>query len=106
RRSSDLLPTILMESESDRRLYEQFVCLAQAVCQDLWKGSSSEAVEKFLVFWKGSGPTELLSSKALARMIERAEKLAYEFLAILGERNVMVAAAAIRVPTLFVSGGL
>jgi pimeloyl-ACP methyl ester carboxylesterase len=101
-----VLPTILMESDSDRRLYEQFVCLAQAVCKDLWKGSSSEAVEKFLVFWKGSGPTEQLSSKALVRMIERAEKLAYEFLAILGERNVMVAAAAIRVPTLFVSGGL
>ena len=101
-----VLPTILMESESDRRLYEQFVCLAQAVCKDLWKGSSSEAIEKFLVFWNGSGPTEQLSSKALVRMIEHAEKLAYEFLAILGERNVAVAAAAIRVPTLLVSGGL
>jgi pimeloyl-ACP methyl ester carboxylesterase len=30
-----VLPTILMESESDRRLYEQFVCLAQVVCKDL-----------------------------------------------------------------------
>jgi pimeloyl-ACP methyl ester carboxylesterase len=101
-----VLPTILMESESDRRLYEQFVVLAQAVCKDLWKGSSSEAIEKFLLFWQGSGPTEPLSSKALARMIEQAEKLAYEFWAILGERNVLVAAAAIRVPTLLVSGGL
>jgi pimeloyl-ACP methyl ester carboxylesterase len=101
-----VLPTILMESESDRRLYEQFVCLEQAVCKDLWKGSSSEAIEKFLVFWKGSGPTEQLSSKALVRMIEHAGKLAYEFWAILAERNVGVAAAAIRVPTLLVSGGL
>jgi pimeloyl-ACP methyl ester carboxylesterase len=101
-----VLPTILMDSESDRRLYEQFVCLAQAVCKDLWKGSSSEAIEKFLVFWKGSGPTEQLSSKALVSMIEHAGKLAYEFWAILGERNVTVAAAAIRVPTLLVSGGL
>jgi pimeloyl-ACP methyl ester carboxylesterase len=101
-----VLPTMLMESESDRRLYEQFVCLAQAVCKDLCKGSSSEAVEKFLVFWKGSGPTEQLSSNALVRMMEHAEKLAYEFRAILGERNVTVAAAAIRVPTLLVSGGL
>ena len=101
-----VLPAILMESESDRRLYEQFVCLAQAVCKDLWKGSYSEAIEKFLVFWQGSGPTEQLSSKAHMRMIERAEKLAYEFWAILGERNVTVAAAAIRVPTLLVSGGL
>jgi pimeloyl-ACP methyl ester carboxylesterase len=101
-----VLPTILMESESDRRLYEQFVCLGQAVCKDLWKGSSSEAIEKFLVFWKGSGPTEQLSSKALVRMIEHAGKLAYEFWAILAELNVTVAAAAIRVPTLLVSGGL
>jgi pimeloyl-ACP methyl ester carboxylesterase len=38
-------------------------------------------------------------------MIEHAEKLAYEFWAILGERNVAVAAASIRVPTLLVSGG-
>jgi pimeloyl-ACP methyl ester carboxylesterase len=101
-----VLPTILMENESDRRLYEQFVCLAQAVCKDLWKGSSSEAVEKFLLFWRGSGPVEQLSSNALVRLIEHVEKLAYEFLTILGERNVMVAAAAIRVPTLLVSGGL
>jgi pimeloyl-ACP methyl ester carboxylesterase len=101
-----VLPAILMGSESDRRLYEQFVCLAQAVCKDLWKGSSSEAIEKFLEFWQGSGPTEQLSSKALVRMIERAEKLAYEFRAILGERNVTAAAASIRVPTLLVSGGL
>ena len=101
-----VLPTILLGSESDQRLYEQFVSLAQAVCKDLWKGSSSEAIEKFHVFWRGSGPTEQLSSKALVRMIERAEKLAYEFRAILGEQNVTVAAAAIRVPTLLVSGGL
>jgi pimeloyl-ACP methyl ester carboxylesterase len=101
-----VLPTVLMENESDRRLNEQFVCLAQAVCKDLWKGSSSEAIGKFLAFWQGSGPIEQLSSKALVRMIDRAEKLAYEFWAILGERNVTVAAAAIRVPTLLVSGGL
>ena len=101
-----VLPTVLMESEPDRRLYEHFVCLAQAVYEDLWKGSSSEAIEKFLAFWKGSGPTEQLSSKALMRMIEHAEKLAYEFRAILAERNVTVTAAAIRVPTLLVSGGL
>jgi pimeloyl-ACP methyl ester carboxylesterase len=101
-----VLPTMLMESETDRRLYEQFVCLAQAVCKDLWKGSSAEAIEKFLVFWKGSGPTEQPSSNARVRMMEHAEKLAYEFWAILGERNVTVAAAAIRVPTLLVSGGL
>lgn len=66
-----VLPTILMESESDRRLYEQFVCLAQAVCKDLWKGSSSEAIEKFLVFWNGSGPTEQLFVESI-RAYDRA----------------------------------
>jgi pimeloyl-ACP methyl ester carboxylesterase len=100
-----VLPTIL-ENGADRRLHEHFVCLAHAVCEDLWKGSSWEAIEKFLAFWKGSGPEEKLSSNALVRMIEHAEKLAFEFKAILGEQNVTAAAAAIRVPTLLISGGL
>jgi pimeloyl-ACP methyl ester carboxylesterase len=101
-----VLPTTLLENGSDRRLYEHFVRLAHAVYQDLWNGLSWEAVEKFLAFWKGSGPPEQLSSKALVRMIEHAEKLAFDFTAILAERNVTAAAAAIRVPTLLLSGGL
>ena len=101
-----VLPTILMESESDRPLCEQFARLGQEVSIDIWKGSCWEAVEKFLAFWKDSGPTEKLSSKALVRMVGQAEKLAFEFRAILGERNVTSAAAAIRVATLLVSGGL
>jgi pimeloyl-ACP methyl ester carboxylesterase len=101
-----VLPTILMENGSDRRLYEQFVRLAHAICEDLWKGSSLEAIEKFLTFWRGSGPQEKLSSNALVRLVEHAEKLAFDFTAVLAERNVTSAAAAIRVPTLLVSGGL
>ena len=100
-----VLPTIL-ENGADRRLQEHFVRLAHAVCEDLWKGSSWEAIEKFLAFWKGSGPEEKLSSNALVRMIEHAEKLAFEFKAILGELNVTAAAATISVPTLLISGGL
>jgi pimeloyl-ACP methyl ester carboxylesterase len=101
-----VLPTILMESGSDRRLYEQFVRLAHAVYLDLWNGSSWEAIEKFLAFWRGSEPEEQLSSKALVRLIKQAEKLAFDFKAVLAERNVTAAAAAIRVSTLLVSGGL
>jgi pimeloyl-ACP methyl ester carboxylesterase len=101
-----VLPTILMESESDRPLYEQFARLGQVVSADIWKGSCWEAVEKFLAFWKGSGPAEKLSPKALVRMVEQAEKLAFEFRAILAEQNVTAAAATIRVPTLLMSGGL
>jgi pimeloyl-ACP methyl ester carboxylesterase len=100
-----VLPTIL-ENAADRRLREHFVRLAHAVYEDLWKGSSWEAIEKFLAFWKGSGPDEKLSSNALVRMIEHAEKLAFDFKAILAEQNVTAAAAAIRAPTLLISGGL
>jgi pimeloyl-ACP methyl ester carboxylesterase len=101
-----VLPTILMENGPDRRLYEHFVRLAHAVYQDLWNGLSWEAVEKFLAFWRGSGPAEQLSSNALVRLIKYAEKLAFDFAAILAEQNVTTAAAAIRVPTLLLSGGL
>jgi pimeloyl-ACP methyl ester carboxylesterase len=101
-----VLPTILMENGSDRRLYEHFVRLAHTIYEDLWNGSSWEAIEKFLEFWRGSGPVEKFPSNALVRMIEHADKLAFDFTAVLGERNVTAAAAAIRVPTLLISGGL
>jgi pimeloyl-ACP methyl ester carboxylesterase len=101
-----VLPTILLENGSDRRLHEHFVRLAHAVYQDLWNGASWEAIEKFLAFWKGSGSEDKLSSNALVRMIGQAEKLAFDFAAILAEQNVTAAAAAIHLPTLLVSGGL
>ena len=101
-----VLPTILLENGSDRRLHEHFVRLAHAIYEDLWNGASWEAIEKFLAFWKGSGPEEKLSSNALVRMIGHAEKLAFDFTAVLAEQNVTAAAAAIRVPTLLISGGL
>ncbi len=101
-----VLPTILMENGSDRRLYEHFARLAYAIYEDLWNGSSMEAIEKFLRFWRGSGPEETLSSNAFVRLVEHAEKLAFDFASILAEQNVTSAAAAIRVPTLLISGGL
>jgi pimeloyl-ACP methyl ester carboxylesterase len=101
-----VLPTILRENGPDRPLYEHFVRLAHAIYEDLWNGRPSEAIDKFLAFWKGSEPAEELPAKARLRMIERADKLAFDFTAALAEQNVMAAAAAIRVPTLLVSGGL
>jgi pimeloyl-ACP methyl ester carboxylesterase len=101
-----VLPTILWESGADRPLYEHFVRLAHAVYEDLWNGLPSRAIDKFLVFWEGSEPPQEISAKARLRMIEQAEKLAFDFTAVLAEQNVTAAAAAIRVPTLLVSGGL
>ena len=65
-----------------------------------------EAIDRFLSYWNGSGPAEPLSAEARLRIIERVEKLAYDFAAALGEENVTSAAAAIGVPTLLFSGGL
>jgi pimeloyl-ACP methyl ester carboxylesterase len=101
-----VLPTILMENGSDRRLHENFARLAYAIYEDLWKCCSMEAIEKFLTFWRGSGPEEKLSSSALARLVEHAGKLAFDFASVLAEQNITSAAAAIRVPTLLISGGL
>ena len=101
-----VLPTILRENGPDRPLYEHFVRLAHAVYEDLWNGLPRDAIDRFLVFWKGSEAKEDVSPKARMRMIEHAEKLAFDFMAVLAEQNVTTAAAAIRAPTLLASGGL
>src|SRR5947209_6523642 len=101
-----VLPTVLMESGADRRLCERFARLGHAICEDLWKGCSMEAIEKFVTFWRGSEPEEALSANAMVRLVQQAEKLACDFAAVLAEQNVTAAAAAIRVPTLLISGGL
>lgn len=101
-----VLPTILRENGPDRPLYEHFVRLAHAVNEDLWNGLASDAIDKFLVFWKGSEAKEDISPKARMRMMEHADKLAFDFTAVFAEQNVTRAAAAIRAPTLLASGGL
>jgi pimeloyl-ACP methyl ester carboxylesterase len=99
------LPTLLLESAPDRRLHDQFAELARDVSRDLWNGSMLEAIDKFSEFWAGSGPREELSPTARIRMIEHAERLAFDFMAALAEENVTMAAASLRVPTLLFSGG-
>jgi pimeloyl-ACP methyl ester carboxylesterase len=100
-----VLPTLLLESAPDRRLHDQFAELAREVQQDLWNGSVLEAIDKFCEFWNGSGPREPLAPTARLRMIEHAERLAFDFMAAFAEEHVTMAAASLRVPTLLFSGG-
>jgi pimeloyl-ACP methyl ester carboxylesterase len=101
-----VLPTLLRDSATDRRLYDRFVRVAHDVYADLWKGLALEAIDKFTDFWNGSGPAEQLSPNARVRMIEHADKVAFDFASVLAEENVEAVAANLRVPTLLVSGGL
>jgi pimeloyl-ACP methyl ester carboxylesterase len=100
-----ILPTLLVESAADRRLHDRFKALRHELCQDLGKGSVMEAIDKFAEFWAGSGPREPMPPAARVRMIEHAERLAFDFSAALGEENPANAAAALRLPTLLFSGG-
>jgi pimeloyl-ACP methyl ester carboxylesterase len=101
-----VLPTLLAESGADRRLHAGFVEFARRIQADLWKGLSMEAIDTFMAFWSGSAAAEKLSPQARLRMIQHAEKLAFDLAAALAERDVAAAAAGIRVPTLLISGGL
>jgi pimeloyl-ACP methyl ester carboxylesterase len=101
-----VLPTLLCESDADRRLQARFAQVAREVSEDLWNGSVLEAIDKFIEFWNGSGPQDPLPASARLRMIERADKLAFDFTAAFAEEDVTIAAASLRVPTLLLSGGL
>ena len=101
-----VLPTLLCGSDADRRLYKRFAQVAREVSEDLWNGSVLEAIDKFIEFWNGSGPQDPVPASARLRMIERADKLAFDFTAAFAEENVAAAAASLRVPTLLFSGGL
>lgn len=101
-----VLPTLLRENPADKRLYDLFAQLALDVYLDLWNGMYLEAVDRFTSYWNGSGPPEQLSAATRLRMMERVEKVAYDFTAALAEENVTSAAAAISLPTLLLSGGL
>jgi pimeloyl-ACP methyl ester carboxylesterase len=100
-----VLPTLLLETDSDRRLHARFAQLARDVSEDLWNGSVLEAIDQFVEFWNGSGPQDPLPATTRLRMIEHAGKLTFDFSAALVEENVTIAAASLRVPTLLFSGG-
>ncbi len=101
-----VLPTLLCESDADRRLHTRFAQVARDVSEDLWNGSALDAIDKFIAFWNGSGPQDPLPASARLRMVERVHKLAFDFTAAFAEENVAIAAASLRVPTLLFSGGL
>ncbi|MEH2494528.1 pimeloyl-ACP methyl ester carboxylesterase [Bradyrhizobium sp. AZCC 1678] len=101
-----VLPTLLCESDADRRLHARFAQVARDVSEDIWNGSALEAIDMFIEFWNGSGPQDPLPASVRQRMVERADKLAFDFTAAFAEENVATAAASLRVPTLLFSGGL
>jgi pimeloyl-ACP methyl ester carboxylesterase len=101
-----VLPTLLCGSDADRWLHDRFAEVAHQVTEDLWDGSGLEAIDRFIEFWNGSGPQDPLPASARLRMVERADKLAFDFKAVFAEENVATAAASLRVPTLLFSGGL
>ena len=101
-----VLPTLLRESDADRRLHARFAQGARDVTEDIWNGSVLEAIDMFTAFWNGSGPQDPVPASARLRMIERADKLVFDFQAAFAEENVASAAASLRVPTLLLSGGL
>jgi pimeloyl-ACP methyl ester carboxylesterase len=101
-----VLPTLLCEGDADRRLYARFAQVARDVTEDIWNGSVLEAIDMFTAFWNGSGSQDPVPASARLRMIERADKLVFDFQAAFAEENVAAAAASLRVPTLLLSGGL
>jgi pimeloyl-ACP methyl ester carboxylesterase len=101
-----ILPTLLRENIPDKRLHDLFADLGHNISVDLWNGLSMEALDKFLLFWSGSGPREKVSDETRLRMIVQIEKIAFDFAAALGEQDVGAAAAGLRLPTLLYSGGL
>ncbi len=102
-----VLPTLLRDTgdAADQRLAEYFAQFASEISNDLWNGSFLEAIDKFTQFWEGSGPRGQIPSNIRLRMIQRSEKLAFDFAAALAEENVAISARALRVPTLLISGG-
>src|SRR6187402_2260275 len=86
-----VLPTLLCESDADRRLHARFAQVTRDVTEDIWNGS---------------GPQDPAPAGVRLRMIERADKLVFDFQAAFAEENVATAAASLRVPTLLLSGGL
>lgn len=101
-----VLPTLLCEGDADRRLHARFAQVARDVTEDIWNGSVLEAIDMFTAFWNGSGPQDPVPASARPRMIERADKLVFDFQAAFAEENVAAAAASLRIPTLLLSGGL
>jgi len=101
-----VLPTLLCESDADRRLHARFAQVTRDVTEDIWNGSVLEAIDMFTAFWNGSGPQDPAPAGVRLRMIERADKLVFDFQAAFAEENVATAAASLRVPTLLLSGGL
>lgn len=100
-----VLPSLLLERDDDRPLYELFVHECEYICSPIWEGQKELAVKRFLRFWNGAGYWERLSSNRKVNFLERANKLAGDFSAVFGEAGIGEAARRLTVPTLLFSGG-
>jgi pimeloyl-ACP methyl ester carboxylesterase len=100
-----VLPSLLLEQDADRPLYELFVRECEYICSPIWSGEKELAVKRFLRFWNGSGYWERLSTDKKVAFLKRANKLAGDFSAVFGEAGIGEAARRLTVPTLMFSGG-
>ena len=101
-----VLPTLLKEDDADRRLFDGFAELALDVYVHLWRGAPADAIANFLSYWKGSAPAKELPLELRLRMIDCADKIAFDLSAAFAEESVAAAAASLSVSTLLFSGGL
>jgi pimeloyl-ACP methyl ester carboxylesterase len=101
-----ILPTLLLEHEQDRHLYEHFARLANRVCSALWAGDTNAALDTFLTFWSGADASKRPSPQACLRLAQYAGKLVGDFTAAFAEGDVPAAARSLAVPVLLFSGGL
>ncbi|MEH2513241.1 pimeloyl-ACP methyl ester carboxylesterase [Nitrobacteraceae bacterium AZCC 1564] len=100
-----VLPSLLLEQEADRPVYELFARECEYICSPIWSGEKELAVKRFLRFWNGSGYWERLSSTKKVGFLKRANKLAGDFSAVFSEARIGEAARRLTVPTLLFSGG-
>ncbi|MBR1122833.1 alpha/beta fold hydrolase [Bradyrhizobium lablabi] len=100
-----VLPTILLERDADRPLYDLFAAASERICAPIWSGEKELALQRFLAFWNGPGCWDLLSSGKKSLLMERVTKLVGDFSAIFAERDTGEAARRLAVPTLLISGG-
>jgi pimeloyl-ACP methyl ester carboxylesterase len=100
-----ILPSLLLEQDGDRPLYDLFTHESDYICSPIWAGQKELAVKRFLRFWNGQGYWERLSSYQKIAFLTRANKLVGDLSAIFGETGVGEAARRLTVPTLLFSGG-
>jgi pimeloyl-ACP methyl ester carboxylesterase len=100
-----VLPSILLEQDSDHPLYELFAEESARICTSIRSGEKELGLQRFLTFWNGPGCWDSLSPDKKATLLERTNKLVGDFSAIFDEGDISEAVKRLPVPTLLFSGG-